>query len=139
MAEFERSRERKGKRERGSRDGPSRGRRDFRDRDSRDRGDSRDRSDRGSRDFRGRSSGRDFRGRGGGSRDRRPLEMTKVTCSACGVECEVPFKPTSDKPLFCSDCFEKQGGKSKSGRGSSINLDEVNEKLDKIMKALDIE
>ncbi|GAF97589.1 unnamed protein product [marine sediment metagenome] len=65
--------------------------------------------------------------------------MTKVTCSSCGVECEVPFKPTSDKPVYCSDCFEKQGGKSKSGRNSSINLDEINEKLDKIMKALKIE
>jgi CxxC-x17-CxxC domain-containing protein len=65
--------------------------------------------------------------------------MTKVTCSSCGVECEVPFKPTSNKPIYCSDCFAKKGGKSGSGRNSSINLDEINEKLDKIMEALKIE
>ncbi|MFZ1898429.1 CxxC-x17-CxxC domain-containing protein, partial [Methanoregula sp.] len=31
---------------------------------------------------------------GRGPRDAGPREMTKVTCSDCGKECEVPFKPT---------------------------------------------
>jgi len=106
----------------------------------------------GRRDSRGGSGrGRDSRGGSGGrgrnsgfGRDRRergPVEMTKVTCSECGSKCEVPFKPTTDKPIFCSDCFEKKGGKSRSsgGRGSGVDLTEINEKLDKIMKALDVE
>ena len=48
------------------------------------------------------------RGRGGGSRggfDRRPREMHKATCAECKKECEVPFKPSGDKPVFCRECF----------------------------------
>jgi CxxC-x17-CxxC domain-containing protein len=33
--------------------------------------------------------------------------MHQATCSNCGKECEVPFKPTSGKPIFCSSCFER--------------------------------
>ena len=33
--------------------------------------------------------------------------MHQATCDNCGKECEVPFKPTSGKPIFCSNCFEK--------------------------------
>jgi len=70
--------------------------------------------------------------------------MTKVTCSSCGNECEVPFKPTLDKPVFCDACFsksEKSGSPKRSGSPKSSNkdLDIIKEKLDKIMKALEIE
>lgn len=72
-------------------------------------------------------------------RERRPVEMTKVICSDCGEECEVPFKPTSSKPVFCSDCFTKKGGSSSRGGGpSGKDLEIINEKLDKIMEALEI-
>jgi len=37
--------------------------------------------------------------------------MFKAICSNCGKECEVPFKPTGSKPVYCSDCFEKFGGR----------------------------
>jgi len=37
----------------------------------------------------------------------RPREMTKVTCSDCGKEAEVPFKPTEGKPVYCRDCYQK--------------------------------
>ena len=36
-----------------------------------------------------------------------PKEMHKVTCSDCGNECEVPFKPTEGRPVYCKDCFSK--------------------------------
>ena len=36
----------------------------------------------------------------------RPREMHKATCSDCGKECEVPFKPSGDKPVRCRDCFQ---------------------------------
>jgi len=51
------------------------------------------------------------RDRGGFNRDRgdRPA-MHKAVCDACHKDCEVPFKPSSGKPIFCSDCFSKQGG-----------------------------
>ena len=32
-------------------------------------------------------------------------EMFKATCGNCGKACEVPFKPTGEKPVYCSDCF----------------------------------
>jgi len=38
--------------------------------------------------------------------DRRPREMHKAICSDCGKECEVPFKPTVDKPVRCRECFQ---------------------------------
>lgn len=37
-----------------------------------------------------------------------PREMHKATCSDCKCECEVPFKPTEGKPVYCRDCFAKR-------------------------------
>ena len=34
-------------------------------------------------------------------------EMHKATCADCGKECEVPFKPDEDRPVYCRDCFQK--------------------------------
>ncbi len=36
-----------------------------------------------------------------------PREMHKAVCSDCGKECEVPFKPTEGKPVYCRECFQK--------------------------------
>lgn len=47
------------------------------------------------------------RGYGGGYQ-RAPRQMFTVVCSACGGEARVPFEPRSDKPVYCSDCFEQQ-------------------------------
>jgi len=44
-------------------------------------------------------------GRGGYSSG--PREMCKAVCSDCGQECEVPFKPTEGRPVYCHDCFQK--------------------------------
>ena len=38
--------------------------------------------------------------------DRRPREMHKATCGDCGNECEIPFEPRNDRPVYCSDCFK---------------------------------
>ena len=40
------------------------------------------------------------------SRDRRPREMHTTTCGDCGNECQVPFKPKEDRPVYCTDCFQ---------------------------------
>jgi len=42
---------------------------------------------------------------GGGFRSRR--EMHDVICAECGVETQVPFLPRNDRPVYCSDCFDK--------------------------------
>tara|TARA_Y100000310_G_scaffold291082_1_gene318756 strand:- start:258 stop:608 length:351 start_codon:yes stop_codon:yes gene_type:complete len=101
-------------------------------------GPKRDRRRRGSDDRPRRSDSGRGRGRSDFGRERRPVEMTKVTCSDCGEECEVPFKPTSSKPVYCSDCFTKKGGSSSRGGPSGKDLEIINEKLDKIMEALKI-
>jgi CxxC-x17-CxxC domain-containing protein len=42
-------------------------------------------------------------GRGGYSSG--PREMFSATCSSCGREAMVPFRPSGAKPVYCSDCF----------------------------------
>lgn len=33
---------------------------------------------------------------------------TRTTCSECGEETWVPFKPTQGRPVLCRACFQKQ-------------------------------
>lgn len=33
--------------------------------------------------------------------------MFQAICDNCGNSCKVPFKPSGDKPVYCSECFEK--------------------------------
>ena len=95
------------------------------------------------------------------------FELTEVICDKCGRKCDVPFKPTGGKPIYCRTCFRenslsesKDSSKSFSkkrfddnfesktsnrfeSRGQSSpdaeELQKINRKLDKIMKALKIE
>ncbi len=32
-------------------------------------------------------------------------EMHKAICAACGAECEVPFLPKGDRPVYCNECY----------------------------------
>ncbi len=85
--------------------------------------------------------GKDFGGSGGrpkfgggfnkgGDRDRRPGgfgggdrgartggsgELFAATCSSCHKGCEVPFRPSGDKPVYCSACFHKKGDSDDRG------------------------
>ena len=34
-------------------------------------------------------------------------EMYVATCASCGAEAKVPFKPSEDGPVYCSECFAK--------------------------------
>ena len=60
------------------------------------------------------SSRRSFDGRDSG----RP-SLHDAVCDECGKDCQVPFRPSGDKPIYCSDCFEKKGGRdsNRSSRG----------------------
>ena len=40
---------------------------------------------------------------GGGQR-----EMHPAVCAECNKDTEVPFLPTGDRPVYCSDCFSKR-------------------------------
>lgn len=49
-------------------------------------------------------------GRGGFSKPRGferggDMPTYKATCAECGKSCDVPFRPTSGKPVYCNDCF----------------------------------
>ncbi len=92
------------------------------------RRDDRDREGSGRKDFRRQEGGRD-------------LEMFDIVCDKCGKRSQVPFKPTSGKPVFCKECFRKtDGSDSKVSSGqTSEEFAKINNKLDKIMKALNIE
>jgi CxxC-x17-CxxC domain-containing protein len=38
----------------------------------------------------------------------RALNMHDIVCSSCGQAGQVPFSPRSDRPVYCSACFEVQ-------------------------------
>ncbi len=47
-----------------------------------------------------------FGGGRGGFQDR---PMFDATCVECGNDCKVPFRPNGSKPVYCSNCFRKDG------------------------------
>ncbi len=63
----------------------------------------------------------------GSSRDK---QLFKATCSECGKSCEVPFRPTGDKPVFCSDCFNKKRDASDTRGGARPDFNDRGPKRD---------
>lgn len=57
---------------------------------------------------------RSFGGDRGGYRDGGRMQMHKAVCDECGRPCEVPFKPSGERPVYCNNCFKK----NESGNGS---------------------
>jgi len=81
--------------------------------------------------------------------------MHQAICNECGKSCEVPFKPTQGKPIYCNDCFrnkrasEPRRQESFSGRRgfsqprqeqgtnqTQKQLEMINQKIDKVLKLL---
>ena len=90
--------------------------------DRNDRYSRNDRNDRYSRNDRGSRFSRDDRSRG---------ESATVTCADCGTQCEIPFVPKHDRPVYCSDCFRKNKPQdsgndrySRNDRGSRFSRDD---------------
>ncbi len=50
-------------------------------------------------------------------------QMYPAVCAQCGKDTEVPFKPSGDRPVYCSDCYRQQNPNRGSGgsRGSYRN------------------
>jgi len=43
-----------------------------------------------------------------GSDPGRPKRQTfSAVCAQCGKEAQVPFEPRSDRPVYCSECYNK--------------------------------
>lgn len=95
----------------------------------------------------GKKSGGNYKrksGGGGSFGDRKP--MFNATCNDCGARCELPFKPSGGRPVFCRDCFKKQddGDQRRTpqrfepkGRDSSRELKEIIEQLKMIGSKID--
>ena len=78
--------------------------------------------------------------------------MHRAVCDSCGANCEVPFRPTSGKPIFCSNCFKKDDNRSQrdnrprrdnqlldrsqSNEKLAESIDNLNKKLDQILNIL---
>ena len=41
------------------------------------------------------------------SRSSGQRQIFTVKCAQCGKDTEVPFEPRSDRPVYCSDCYNK--------------------------------
>jgi CxxC-x17-CxxC domain-containing protein len=61
--------------------------------------------------------------------DRRDFnkQMYPATCDQCHKQCEVPFRPTGEKPVYCRDCFSSKRESlshsfSQKGPSSSSNF-----------------
>ncbi len=46
---------------------------------------------------------------------RRP--MFAVICFECGKDCEIPFKPSAGRPVYCQECFARR----KAGNAPKVN------------------
>lgn len=95
-----------------------------------------------------------------------PREMFDAVCSECGNHCQIPFRPSQGKPVYCSNCFEKVEADRDREHGNdrprfdkprfdrpnfdrpnfvrrdkpaapTVNLYEVNQKLDALNEKLD--
>ena len=47
----------------------------------------------------------------GGFQQRGEREMFPATCSECGCEPMVPFRPSGDKPVYCRECYQQMRGR----------------------------
>lgn len=101
------------------------------------------------------SEGRGFGRQNFGNDDRRergPVTMHQAICAECGKSCEVPFRPSGERPVYCSNCFEsKRDGDDRAPRkdfgrqnfardGSDKNRDQLEtiiNKLDQLIRSID--
>lgn len=60
--------------------------------------------------------------RGGDRGGDREAMMFQATCSECKKNCDVPFRPANDKPVYCSSCFSaKRERDDKEYKSGSFN------------------
>ena len=68
--------------------------------------------------------------RNSGGRDGGRPQLHDAVCDECGKDCKVPFVPSGNKPIFCSECFEKKGGgrNNRSDNRGSYNKPRFNDR-----------
>ena len=62
----------------------------------------------------------------GNARVRRERVLHKAVCADCHKDCEIPFKPTGERPVYCKGCFSKRksdnSSKANNGNRQALNL-----------------
>ena len=58
----------------------------------------------------GSNQNRDFRQSQGQDHARHEKMLFQTVCAECQKECEVPFKPTGGRPVYCKQCFTARNG-----------------------------
>jgi len=67
----------------------------------------------------GKFGGGQSHGSKGAERSFSKPELYPTVCTSCGRACEVPFRPSADKLVYCSNCFGKKGqDASRDARGN---------------------
>jgi len=51
-------------------------------------------------------------------------QMHKATCSECGKETEVPFRPKEGLPVYCKECYMKKKGNNNYSKREENNEEE---------------
>lgn len=77
-------------------------------------------------------------------------QMFDATCSSCGKPCQVPFRPSAGKQVFCNDCFGKMKGdetfvrndaprsfESRAPQGGGQNIDALVRQMQVVASKLD--
>lgn len=76
-------------------------------------------------------------------------EMFQATCAACHEACEVPFRPSGGKPVYCKNCFDRSGrdegrneGRNftrpdRGPRESHAHHDDIRQQLEQLNKKMD--
>ena len=76
------------------------------------------------------------------SRNERKSDMHTVTCDNCGDKCQIPFEPKFNRPVYCSECFQKNKPRESRDRysrdetGSRSNPDDFRKSKSKSEKFL---
>ena len=65
---------------------------------------------------------------------RREKILHKAVCADCHKDCEIPFKPTGERPVYCKECFSKRKAghsvKANDGKQSAPDLPKVTGPVD---------
>ncbi len=59
----------------------------------------------------------------GGGFNKEDRQMHPATCAECGKSCQVPFRPSAGKQVFCNDCFSKMRGEETFERRDPFQKD----------------
>jgi len=60
--------------------------------------------------------------------ERRERILHKAVCADCHKDCEIPFKPTGERPVYCKECFSKRkAGNSFKGKNENKQAPELPE------------